>query len=78
METYTEWNIFNFMNESNYTAIVASCKRSYSKPQLFKNYLVKRNCQRGTLSTEYELSKEVAFENIFHESASIKARIVKL
>lgn len=44
---------------------VASFKRSFGELQLFKNYLVKRNCQTCNLATESELSKEVGLKILF-------------
>lgn len=62
---------------------VASCKRSFSKLKLIKNYLRPTMGQDGLsnlsiLSIEYATAKEINFDSVIDDFASMKARKVSL
>lgn len=62
---------------------IASCERSFSKLKLIKNYLRStigqdRLSNIGIISIEYDIAKDINYDNIIDEFAQIKARKVRL
>lgn len=58
---------------------IATCERSFSKLKLIKNYLrstmgQERLSNLAILSIEYEVAKEIEFDDIIDEFAAIKSR----